>query len=211
MNVNARTDGSHRSNILLIEGTSIDAWWGGIGMTLTDTFETHITAQPGISYSGGINSYTVARDGPLTNPNVRRNVILLGAPTNDFVGESLSTVESAFSTTVGLVKSEGWTEVYCGTMLSRTGAAFGGVTFDSYHGQYNNWLRTNWASIGCTNIFDPAADPRLGADGAYANTTYFGDGVHPTSAGNAIYALAAQVAINDDKKPIKLPNPPERR
>jgi hypothetical protein len=196
MNVNARTDGSHTQNILMVEGTSIDNYWAGQFMTLTNTFEIHVDAQSGISYGGGIDSYTVARDGPMTNPTASRNVITLGAPTNDFVSNSLSTVEASFTTAVSTVKSEGWTQVYCGTMLSRTGTGYAGATMDSYHDSYNTWLRANWASIGCTGLADPAANTNLGADGAYASTTYFQDGIHPTTTGQQIYALAFQTAIN---------------
>jgi hypothetical protein len=206
-----RTDGNHTQNILLIEGTSIDNGWGGAGMSLTYPFEIHVTAQWGIPYGGGINSYTLARDSPLINPSAHRNVILLGAPTNDFVGADAGKVEDNFTTAVSLAREEGWKEVYCGTMLSRIGTAFGGVTFDSYHDQYNTWLRGNWEKIGCSGIFDPAANPLLGADGAYEKTSMFPDGVHPSPAGYAIYALAAQNAINGAKAAAS-PHPlPTRR
>lgn len=212
LDIGARTDGDHTANILVIEGTSIDNGWAGAGMALTDTFEMHVTAQSGVGYGGGINNYTVARDGPLINPKAHRNVMLLGAPTNDLVSVNAETAGQSFATAVELARGEGWTEVYCGTMLSRTGKAFGGVSFDAYHDEYNTWLRANWTGIRCSGIFDAAADDRLGADGAFANPAYFGDGVHPTQAGNAIYAAAAQKAINSGKtKPLPKSTDPNER
>ncbi|HTH53544.1 MAG TPA: hypothetical protein VL495_06315, partial [Edaphobacter sp.] len=46
-------------------------------------------------------------------------------------------------------------------------------------------------------VVDFAANPNLGADGAYANTTYFNtDGTHPKTVGQDILAAEASNALN---------------
>ena len=57
------------------------------------------------------------------------------------------------------------------TMISRT-------VEDTYKNTLNTWIRANWREFA-DGLADLAADPVLGADGAYANSTYFlGDGIH---------------------------------
>jgi len=59
------------------------------------------------------------------------------------------------------------------SMISRT-------TEDAYKDALNPLIRTTWKEYA-DGFCDMAANPNLGADGAYANTTYFsGDQVHPT-------------------------------
>lgn len=211
--VPARTDGSHNQSILNCEGTSIDNYgspgWCA-GMSLTFSPSVLVMSQPGISYNGGIDSYTVARDGPLTNPTASRNVITLGAPTNDFVSNNLATTQTAYENAITSVKSEGWQQVYCGYMLSRCTAptpgcasAVGFASFDAAKDAWNTWLAANYQSIGCTAVIP--WDSRFTADGAYANpnptacggtTCFSSDGIHPDQAGFAAMSLLAAPIIN---------------
>lgn len=65
------------------------------------------------------------------------------------------------------------------SMISRTGAGL-----DTCKNALNELLRQNWRTFA-DDFIDVAADPNLGADGAYASTTYFVDAVHPTSQAQA--------------------------
>ena len=209
--VPARTDGNHTGNILTCEGTSIDNYgspgWCA-GMSLNFSPQILVTSDPGQTYgngtTSGILSYTSYRDGPLVNPLANRNVITLGAPTNDFNVFPIAAIEGYYSSTVAAVRAEGYTQVYCGYMLSRTGTASGtGGTYDAAHDAWNAWLQANYSSIGCTNVIP--WDSRLTADGAWNNldpaacggsACFSGDGVHPSQAGFATMSLLAAPIIN---------------
>lgn len=51
---------------------------------------------------------------------------------------------------------------------------------DASKNSYDTLLRQNWRTIA-DGFADVASDPNLGADGASASTTFFVDGLHPTS------------------------------
>jgi hypothetical protein len=85
------------------------------------------------------------------------------------------------------------------TMLSRTGssASNNGATLDSDKKAFNTLILNGAKSAGADFLVDAAANPYLGADGAYANTTYFqADGAHPTQAGQQLIANAYSNAYN---------------
>ena len=91
--------------------------------------------------------------------------------------------------------------VYVTTIPSRTGTT-NGVANDLIRDQYNTRIRGDAA--GADGVFDLAAFPGLGADGAAANPTnaclggpcFNTDGLHPTTAGDQYYALYAGAYIN---------------
>ncbi|MBS1822549.1 MAG: SGNH/GDSL hydrolase family protein [Acidobacteria bacterium] len=114
------------------------------------------------------------------------------AGTNDFASGvstgGYSTVTS-LAHEVQILKSAGC-RVFVVTMLSRTGLD---ASKDTYNAQILNMAK----SFGADGIIDTAADPLIGADGAYSNTTYFqGDGTHPTNAGHARIANAFNNALS---------------
>jgi hypothetical protein len=78
------------------------------------------------------------------------------------------------------------------TVISHTG---GGV--DAVKNQWNTFLRQTW-STWADGLIDIAANPSLGADGAFANTTFFnGDGIHPSAFSyQTIVAPLVQHGIN---------------
>lgn len=73
------------------------------------------------------------------------------------------------------------------TMISRTGE-------DGQKNIINTWLRNHWNEFA-DGLVDLAANPNLGADGASANGTYYTDGIHLTTTGNAIVTSISQQAI----------------
>jgi lysophospholipase L1-like esterase len=80
--------------------------------------------------------------------------------------------------------------VYVGTMISRAGQ-------DANKDTYDALILQGAKSYGADGIIDFAANPNLGADNAYSNTTYFqGDQIHPTVAGQLQLATAASNALN---------------
>ncbi|HXP88258.1 MAG TPA: hypothetical protein VN841_26240 [Bryobacteraceae bacterium] len=210
--VPARTDGFHTGNIVVCEGTSIEVLFGPSGwcggMVLNGSPQVLLTGWSGQIYGNaaiGILGYTSARDGPLTNPPAARNVMLLGAPTNDFsTSFTIGQIETTYTSVVTAVRAEGYIEVYCGLMLSRTGAANStGGSYDAAHDAWNAWLQANYVPIGCTNVI--TWDARFTADGAWnnpdpaacgGNACFSGDGVHPSAAGFAAMSLLAAPIVN---------------
>jgi lysophospholipase L1-like esterase len=127
-------------------------------------------------------------------------IVFLG--TNDMnVYDSATSVSSVFADLEGevqVLKRAGCT-VFVGTMLSRTGANTNGAgaTLDSLKDQYDAMITQKARLIGAEGIVDFAANPLLGADGAYTNPTYFqADGVHPNQTGHQLLASAASNTLN---------------
>ena len=58
-------------------------------------------------------------------------------------------------------------------------------------------LRQEAFAWGADNVADLATSPQLGADGAFANTTYFADGAHPTDAGELLVNAVMSNAVNE--------------
>lgn len=118
------------------------------------------------------------------------NASLLWCGTNDIaVG---GTVAAAYSILVQLSQHQrllGW-KIMVGTMISRNG-------LDTQKNQLNALIRGNWSSFADV-LVDFAANANIGADGAYANPTYFQpDGVHLTDAGYMIVGGIANTSINN--------------
>jgi len=129
------------------------------------------------------------RCGDEVNPGIA--VVFLG--TNSFfeIGITMpaSVVLSHLAGEVQILKKAGC-RVFVGTMLSRTG-------FDAAKNSFNSLIQSQYKLIGADGLVDFAANPNLGADGAYANTTYFNtDGTHPKDPGQDILAAEASNALN---------------
>lgn len=76
-------------------------------------------------------------------------------------------------------------------MIDRSGEDANKDTLDTL-------MRNNWKASGAFDAFaDVAEVPALGADGASSDPTYFaGDGIHPASAGQQLYAGVVTNAVN---------------
>ncbi len=87
--------------------------------------------------------------------------------------------------------------VVLATETSSTGPLPSGSTGDAGKNALDTILRAEAFSWGVDNLADLATDPILGADGASASTTYFFDGLHPTSAGQQRVTSVMQNAVNE--------------
>jgi lysophospholipase L1-like esterase len=122
---------------------------------------------------------------------------LVFAGTNDFtaVVEPVSAVFANLMAEVQTLKTAGC-RVFVGTMLSRTGSQALG-TLDSIKDSYDGLILSQAKSGGADGVVDFAANPLLGADGAFANLTYFNtDGTHPTTVGQGLLASAFSNVLN---------------
>ena len=118
--------------------------------------------------------------------------------TNDFV-QVASTASSVFQTMAAEVQTlkQAGCRVFVMTMLSRTGNDASSVSLDADKDAYDALVLTGAKAVGADGIIDVAANPLLGADGAYANTTYFQvDGTHPTPVGHGLVATAVSNSLN---------------
>ena len=103
---------------------------------------------------------------------------------------SANTLLSYLSAEVKILKNAGC-EVYVGTLVSMGGG------FDASREAYNALLLTQYKAIGADGVIDFAANPLLGADGAYSNQTYFqASGIHPTQLGQSLMAVAMSNSLN---------------
>jgi lysophospholipase L1-like esterase len=149
---------------------------------------------------------------PLCNTASGQTIASLMEGTNNFQGTSVATAASVFQLNVAwgrLMKTAGCRYTFI-AMISRTGNANNGaITYDAAKNNLNAVFRSGWAQSGANGFVDVGADPHLGCDGCYSNSTYFqGDGIHPTAAGQTILANADACIINGmDGSSPQLPNP----
>lgn len=130
-----------------------------------ETLATMLTAFPGnirAQFQAGIPNYVGVWGG-----------------TNDFQqnGATVASVYANLTSYVTAVHNAGG-KVIVGTMLSRTGTnPVGGETLDTDKNGINALILANTA--GADGVADFTTTP-IGQDGAYADTSLFTDGVHPT-------------------------------
>jgi len=132
-----------------------------------------------------------------TNSGPALALVLAG--TNDFQlgnGTTATAVMGSLMGEVQVLKQAGC-KVFVGTMISRGGNDMSGTNYDAQKDAYDGLILSSAKTGGADGVIDFAADPRLGADGANANSTYFqSDTIHPTQAGQALLAAAASNALN---------------
>lgn len=138
-------------------------------------------------YSSGVGSNYKATYG------VSNNVATIKCGVNDHntTADSPSTVYNNYVLPwVVLAKASGF-KVMVGTLgsFSTEGAAVSG-----WRDAYNSLIISGALANGYT-IFDFASDPNMGCNGCYSNTTYFSDGIHPTSGGQVIYGAIYKAAL----------------
>jgi len=125
-------------------------------------------------------------------PNAFRNVVILWGIING-PSNATSALAATRATAKGL-KMCGFT-VYVGTEISGTG-------FDAEKNTYNSLLDAGWESFA-DGVVDFHSNPNLGADGAYASSTYFYDQLkHPSTLGNTLLANMASSIINYGMKTV---------
>jgi lysophospholipase L1-like esterase len=115
--------------------------------------------------------------------------------TNDIVNATTATVFANIVSHVKALKQAGCM-VFVGTILSRSGSDNLGNTIDADKDSLDALILGNVKAIGADGVIDFAANPLLGADGAYAGSMFQGDHLHPTQAGQALLATAASNVLN---------------
>lgn len=117
--------------------------------------------------------------------------IFVGA--NDFLlGFTTTQCYSNLLSWVALAKADGF-NVLVITPISHIGT-INGVTGDDYVADLAGKIIAGAAANGYT-VVNAHGNANLGGVGAYANTTYFSDGIHPTQAGQDILASLFEAAI----------------
>jgi lysophospholipase L1-like esterase len=121
------------------------------------------------------------------------------AGTNDLsfgtTGNTPVSVMGSLAGEVQVLKGAGC-RVFLGTMISRLGSGVSGTTMDAAKDAYDALILANAKSVGADGVVDFAANPLLGADGAYASSAFQSDQTHPTQAGQQLLANAASNALN---------------
>ncbi len=169
--------------------------------------------KPWVSFNigvGGKRLTEMAADADRTL-NLKRgfglNVAVIWGGTNDLAGHH-GTPAEIFAVLRDFARGErrlGF-KVFVMTMISRDGA-------EGDKNAYNALIRANWAGFA-DGLIDLAAEPALGADGAFRNPVFSGDGVHLADKGYAWVGALAQGAINraieryaSDPQPGRAPYP----
>jgi hypothetical protein len=164
-------------NSFVLDGDSIAA--GPLGtITLNgswDITDTGLGGQLLATSSGAAQSASLSVD-PIVRPLAERNPIAIWAGTNDncTTAATCATLVGNFKSYCQNRKLAGYNKCFPITMLSRTGE-------DTSKNLLNAELRLQWPTFA-DGLIDMAADTALGADGASANTTFFTDGTHLTTA-----------------------------
>lgn len=119
------------------------------------------------------------------------NIAMVWAGTNDLAdGDAVSQTYGYYESVCKQLRNAGY-KVIATTTISRASIEVPVNLKD----QYNLLIRSNWSDFADI-LADIAGDALLGADGAYANTTYFFDGVHPTQAGNDLISAMVQLCVD---------------
>lgn len=172
---------------------------GSAATTWTDILQlTGITNTVNNGFSGSTATQAATAGSQLGQAffqkTAQRNVVMLWYCTNDFASFSISASGCATQLASAIKSHTSYGhKVLLATMVSRTCAGC-----DAFKNSLNAILRQNWRAYGASGLVDVAADPNLGADGAFGNTVYFNvDGIHPNKAGawNDISGIA-QRAVN---------------
>lgn len=178
-------------NVLAAVGDSLTSGAGGTSyvpsLTPTDTFTT---------YNLGVHAKTaqqLAFSAPsiqtLYLPQAKRNVVLLWAGTNDVCafGRTSEQTITDLRAISDRLRAQGW-KVVLATMISRSGC-------DAVKNTLNGLIRAQWKQFA-DDLADVASNANIGADGAFANGTYFTDGIHLTAAGASIVAGFFNTSLN---------------
>ena len=123
--------------------------------------------------------------------------------TNDFAGgtpaQTASTPQSVMNGLAGEIQTlkQAGCLVFVGTMLSRSGTDANGGVYDADKDGLDALILAKAKTIGADGVIDFAAEPLIGADGAYANGTNFNpDGIHPMQVMQNRMGVIASNALN---------------
>lgn len=191
---------------LLAIGDSITA---GTNSQTPYTSQLTLTNQPAYTITnygiigirlGAILSHEANRAAPMCNTQAGPAVAILEAGTNDLASIAPISPQSVWSSAAAwatLMRKAGCTP-FINTMISRTGNGYSGLTMDALKDTYDALILQQAKAAGFAGVLDVAANPLLGADGAYNSTTYFQavDHIHPTTLGNQYMGAAVSNGLN---------------
>jgi hypothetical protein len=156
--------------------------------TLTGTYAITNFGVPG-SFSSQMPTFALGRMGNLSSGTDQVCGIWIGI--NDtFAGTSVYPI----ATTIGymrqtaLICHQAGAKVIVGTLMSLCG-------FETQRNALNTAIYASWQSFA-DGLADMAINATMGPNGSCSNVTYFQDGTHPTTAGNAIVGSVFAAAVN---------------
>jgi phospholipase/lecithinase/hemolysin len=162
-----------RIDLRHFSGGNVFANWalGGYRITDLETQATALDALINTDYS------------PVGSRPGRRYVLVVRIGTN--VQSSDAAVAAARVRTYCLARqAAGWHVVLC-PITSGNLVSGGGASADTLYIQPYNAIIAGWDTTDGVAGVVSSTDAVMYGTGAYANTTYFSDGVHPTAAGHA--------------------------
>jgi lysophospholipase L1-like esterase len=191
---------------LLALGDSITA---GTNSQTPYTAQLNLVNQPAYTISNygiigirlaAILSHEANRAAPLCNTQAGPAVAILEAGTNDLASVNPLSPQAVWSSAAAwaaLMRKAGCIP-FINTMISRTANGYGGQTMDALKDAYDALILQQAKAAGFAGVLDVAANPVLGADGAYNNATYFQavDHIHPTTLGNQLMGTAVSNGLN---------------
>jgi hypothetical protein len=194
---------------LHIVGDSLSCSWNGTTCNTSYSWASQLilTNQPTYTitnwgvYSALMQAMQTSepwRVSPYCKTNNGPSVAINAGATNDLQTYTASNVVKTAASLAQSLQAAGCTP-FVTTILSRVGNSnvAGTPTNDAQKNSYDALLAAQWKSLGYKGLIDWGADPNLGADGAYANTTYFlADGTHNTATGEARKAAIASNTLN---------------
>jgi hypothetical protein len=152
----------------------------------TPSVPTYNVADQGVNGGGSVQAQSTANHSvdPLYRSTASNNADVLWIGTNDNNAVLSFPQIRSYCLARRLV---GW-KCIVGTMISRTGE-------DSTKNQLNGLLRAHWSEFA-DGLADFAANPNLGADGAFSNLTYFSDAIHLTGTGNSLVTAMGKRSVS---------------
>jgi lysophospholipase L1-like esterase len=163
--------------------------WSSLFKGLTGTWQVTNQSIAGILLTDIATNRNLLLD-PGYRATATRSAVIIFAGTNDVsTGVPAATTSGEMRDFCTTSHAQGW-KCLVGTMISRNGQ-------DTAKNALNAYFRQYW-QLYADGLVDLAANPVMGADGAYASSTWFqGDGIHPTTMGqyNALTYMF-QVATN---------------
>lgn len=169
------------------------SWVTKLSLTNQPSYTIHNYGIPGVTLEA-ISGSEPNRIATMCKTSQGPALVNVFAGTNDFeAGATVAQVTASLAMEVQTL-SNASCRVFVATMLSRHGSS---QDLDPDKDAYDANILSSFKSWGAFGIIDFAADPYLGADGAYANTTWFsGDGTHPTTAGQLAMGGIASNSLN---------------
>ena len=175
------------------QGEGVTLPWPNL-LNLTDSSYTTLN----LGFYASTNYDHVAMFDALHAPQILANtaptIEIFWGGSNDFHSTNMSirTIADSLKALTHKSKALG-AKVIIATEISSHSVANG----DESKNTLNTIIRAEAFSWGADNIADLATIPPLGTDGAYADTRYFNDNVHPTDLAETLIAQVMSNAVNE--------------